>query len=97
MLADVYDDAQLVSRAMQAWLPEYIAVACPFVACTLIGPALENVRATQSANASHKATRNDMRLEMIKLILKQIGKFWNIGSSALRKFLLALPEPLIYT
>jgi hypothetical protein len=82
---------------MQAWLPEYIAVACPFVACTLIGPALENVRAAQSANTSHKATRNDMRLEMIKLILKQIGKFWDIGSSALRKFLLASPESPIYT
>jgi len=77
---DVYNDAELVFRAMQAWLPEFIAYACPFIVCTIIGPAFDNVRAAHGS----RANQHNIHLDLLKLVLKRVGNFWDIGTAALR-------------
>lgn len=67
---------------MQSWPPEYIIYACPFVACTIIGPAFDNIRAALLFEPGNHGNY----LSMLKLILKQIGIFWGIGETALSKY-----------
>ncbi|EXJ70978.1 uncharacterized protein A1O5_05971 [Cladophialophora psammophila CBS 110553] len=74
-----HNDTYLVFRAMEAWPPEYIIYACPFVSCTIIGPAFDNIRAALLFEPGGHGTY----LSMLKLILKKIGTFWGIGESAL--------------
>jgi hypothetical protein len=77
-----YNDTQLVFRAMQAWPPEYMIYACPFVVCTIIGPAFDNIRAALLFEPGNRGNY----LSMLKLILRRIGTFWGIGEAALSKF-----------
>jgi hypothetical protein len=69
---------------MQAWSPEFIAYACPFIACTIIAPALDNVRAACGSNVD----KHNIHLDLLKLVLKRIGTFWDIGTAALSKWFL---------
>ncbi|OAL20286.1 hypothetical protein AYO22_08998 [Fonsecaea multimorphosa] len=75
-----HNDTYLVFRAMEAWPPEYLIYACPFVSCTIIGPAFDNIRAALLFEPGGHGNY----LSMLKLILKRIGAFWGIGESALR-------------
>jgi len=83
---DVYNDAELVFRAMQAWLPEFIAYACPFIVCTIIGPAFDNVRAAHGS----RANQHNIHLDLLKLVLKRVGAFWDIGTAALSELLVMI-------
>ncbi|KIW22230.1 uncharacterized protein PV07_12137 [Cladophialophora immunda] len=74
-----HNDTYLVFRAMEAWPPEYLIYACPFVSCTIIGPAFDNIRAALLFEPGGHGNY----LSMLKLILKRIGAFWGIGESAL--------------
>ncbi|OAL18500.1 hypothetical protein AYO20_11737 [Fonsecaea nubica] len=74
-----HNDTYLVFRAMEAWPPEYLIYACPFVSCTIIGPAFDNIRAALLFEPGNHGNY----LSMLKLILKRIGAFWGIGESAL--------------
>ncbi len=71
---------QLIFRVINAWDPEYIALACPLVSCTLIGPYGINVLAA----LAHE--RSTIYLDMLKLVLERIGTYWDIGSAALRTY-----------
>ncbi|OAP55543.1 hypothetical protein AYL99_10516 [Fonsecaea erecta] len=75
-----HNDTYLVFRAMEAWPPEYLIYACPFVSCTIVGPAFDNIRAALLFEPGGHGNY----LSMLKLILKRIGAFWGIGESALR-------------
>ena len=77
------NDIQLVFRAIQAWYPEFIAFACPFVVCTLVGPAAANIRLLNTTNTSHSKQELNFNINMLKLVLERIGNFWEIGSCAL--------------
>jgi hypothetical protein len=79
------NDIQLVFRAIRAWYPEFIAFACPFVVCTLVGPAAANIRLLNTTNISHSKQDLNFNINMLKLVLERIGNFWEIGSSALSK------------
>ena len=79
------NDMQLVFRAIRAWYPEFIAFACPFVVCTLIGPAAANIRLSNTTNSSHAKQDPSFNINMLKLVLERISNFWEIGSSALSK------------
>ncbi|KAJ9610996.1 hypothetical protein H2204_015281 [Knufia peltigerae] len=74
-------DTQTVFRAMQAWAPEYIAQACPFITCTIVGPSLDMIRTALHAD---KASDHDHHIQLIKLVLRRIGRYWDIGNCALR-------------
>lgn len=73
-------DTQTVFRAMQAWGPEYIAQACPFITCTIVGPSLDMIRTALHAD---KASDHDHHIQLIKLVLRRIGRYWDIGNCAL--------------
>jgi len=77
------NDIQLVFRAIRAWYPEFIAFACPFVVCTLVGPAAANIRLSNTINTNHSKQDLSFNTNMLKLVLERIGNFWEIGSSAL--------------
>ena len=79
------NDIQMVFRAIRAWHPEFIAFACPFVVCTLIGPAAANVRLSNTTNTSHSKQDLSFNITMLKLVLERIGNFWEIGSCALSR------------
>ena len=79
------NDIQLVFRAIRAWYPEFIAFACPFVVCTLIGPAAVNVRLSNRTDTNHSQKDLNFDANMLKLVLERIGNFWEIGSCALGK------------
>jgi hypothetical protein len=79
------NDIQLVFRAIRAWYPEFIAFACPFVVCTLVGPAAANIRLSNTTDASHSKEELNFKINMLKLVLERIGNFWEIGSCALSK------------
>ena len=66
---------------MQNWPPQYLIYACPFVVCTLIGPSFDNVRAALLFEPGNHGNY----LSLLKLIIKRIGKFWEIGQAALSK------------
>jgi len=80
------NDIQLVFRAIRAWYPEFIAFACPFVVCTLVGPAAANIRLANTTDASQSKEDLSFNINMLKLVLERIGNFWEIGSCALSKF-----------
>jgi hypothetical protein len=75
----------LVFGAIRAWYPEFIAFACPFVVCTLVGPAAINVRLSNRADTNRSKQDLSFNTTMLKLVLERIGKFWDIGSCALSK------------
>ena len=79
------NDVQTVFRAIRAWYPEFIPFACPFVVCTLVGPAAANVRLLNKTNTSHSKQDLSFNISMLKLVLERIGNFWEIGSCALSK------------
>ena len=79
------NDIQLVFRAIRAWYPEFIAFACPFVVCTLVGPAAANVRLSNGTDSSHSKQNLNFNRNMLKLVLERVGNFWEIGSCALSK------------
>lgn len=76
-----FNDTHLVFRAMQMWPPGFIIYACPFVVCTLIGPTFDNVRACLLFEPGNHGTY----LQMLKLILRNIGTFWELGETGLSK------------
>lgn len=65
---------------MQAWAPEFIAQACPFITCTIVGPSLEMV---STALTVDKASSHGHHIQLIKLILRRIGRYWDIGNCGL--------------
>jgi hypothetical protein len=77
----VCNGTDLVYRAAQAWLPEFIPYACPFVVCTIIGSELDNLRTARGMMADQHRTQ----LDLLKLILKRVGTFWDIGTAASSK------------
>lgn len=79
------NEMQLVFRAIRAWYPEFIAFACPFVVCTLVGPAAANVQLANTTDDSQSRQDLSFNTTMLKLVLERIGNFWDIGSCALSK------------
>ena len=73
-----------VATIVRDWDPAYIALACPFIVATLIGPSAINI----ASIGNQPNTANF--LEMIKLILGRIGEFWELGFSVLST---CLPSP----
>jgi hypothetical protein len=78
--SNTLDHRQLIFRAISSWDPEYIALACPLVSCTIIGPYGVNVEAALAHD------RSSIYLDMIKLVLERIGTYWDIGSGALSMY-----------
>lgn len=74
-----YSDTGLFFRALQNWAPEYLVSACPFVTCTIVGPAFDNVRAALLFEPGNHGTY----LSLLKLVLKRMGTFWSLGQIAL--------------
>lgn len=75
-------DSQLVFRAIQAWAPEFIAMACPFITCTIVGPSLEMINTAMLAD---QASSHGHHMQLIKLVLRRIGRYWDIGNCGLSK------------
>ena len=71
---------------MRAWAPEFIVYACPFIVCTIIGPAFDNVRAAHNS----KVNQYSIQLDLLKLVLRRIGSVWDIGTAGLSESLIMI-------
>lgn len=76
----------LILRLIRDWNSDYIVLACPLVAGTLIGPAAANVQAVCDQARASGTTSSSTYLELIKLVLRRIGEYWEIGSTVHSEF-----------
>ncbi|KAK5044481.1 hypothetical protein LTR84_010762 [Exophiala bonariae] len=72
-------------QIMQMWPAEYIAYNSPFIGCLMLGPAGMNVRVALQREKSAKCTGNrpNIDIEMLRLALSQISRYWKIGDEML--------------
>jgi hypothetical protein len=81
------EDEKFLSRIIREWDPDYISLACPFVAATLIGPSSANISVACDQAAQHSPNGSSRYLEIFKLVLARIGEYWEIGSSVLSTYI----------
>jgi hypothetical protein len=77
---------KLISRVMRNWEPKYIPLACPLICALLVGPSASNAIAACRMARDPERPRS-IFLEMLKLVIGNIGAFWEIGSAMLGTFL----------
>ena len=74
-----------IVRAVRLWSPDYISVASPFIACTIIGP--EAVHVQQCRQYDSKQGNGDKQHaidgEMLELVIKRFADYWRLGSMLL--------------
>lgn len=70
-----------IFRAIHIWPPEYVALAGPLIACLILGPTAINLRVARELQ-SPPTTDNttNVQEELLKLVLTQFAKYWEIGS-----------------
>ena len=81
-----------VCRALQLWNPEYIGMNTPFIGFLVIGSAAINLRVAIDLKQCLPADSDfsGLEVELILLALRQVARFWKIGS-----ILLGMPLSII--
>ena len=83
-------------RAVMQWSPDFIPLACPLSACSLIGPAavlaLQQQRWAEhesqgglSESIETEPILQELNLHIIELTLDHFARYWGIGNSMRRK------------
>ncbi|KAH8802492.1 fungal-specific transcription factor domain-containing protein [Xylogone sp. PMI_703] len=78
------ENEKFVARVLREWNPDFIALACPLVAATLVGPGVANVLGAGNPTTRSNQHASSSYYEIVKLVLKRIGSYWEIGSSVLK-------------
>jgi hypothetical protein len=60
-----------IVRAVRAWTPDYMAYACPFIACCLVGPA--------SMHSCPEGQISRVDRELLLLAVRQFARYWKLG------------------
>jgi hypothetical protein len=81
-----------VCRALQLWNPEYIGMNTPFISFLMIGSAAINLRVAIDLKQCLPADSDfsGLEVELILLALRQVARFWKIGS-----ILLGMPLSIV--
>lgn len=66
------------------WPPEFIPIALPLIACTIIGPAAVNITPEQDRQGGH------INKEMTDLVLQRFAEYWGLGSVLVGEFVIDL-------
>lgn len=86
-------------RAAQAFSPEYIPFATPFITCSLIGPNSINLAFNRVASSNNMVNgkSSDINAVSLRLCLQQFDRYWNIASLLLGKITMYSPFLLMVT
>ena len=79
-----------IARAARAWSRDYLPRCYPLIMCALVGPASVHILGDQEPCPD---TRRRLASESLRLVLRCVAHYWNIGKVLLGKYWLTLLEP----
>ena len=72
-----------------------ISCASPFLSCAVVGPAAVNIQAARQSSRTGGGSVESTAIyeELLRLILKEFGRYWNLGAAVLGKERFSLEAP----
>jgi hypothetical protein len=84
-----YSFTNEIARAARAWSRDYLPRCYPLIMCALVGPASVHILGDQEPCPDK---RRRLASESLRLVLRCVARYWNIGKVLLGKYWLTLLE-----